>query len=147
MLTFKTLWDNHPTTKKEDYPCKSKQGVPNFSNQCAIRMSVALKDSGMKMGSYRGALCWYGHKHVLRVEELVQWLKGQRHEVGSATKYKPGKNAKDAVSGKTGIVACINFWGAGNQGDHIDLWDGVNMRNGSPDYFDGSQEVYFWEIQ
>jgi hypothetical protein len=48
--------------------------------------------------------------------------------------------------GRRGIVACINFWGSGNQGDHIDLWDGSVMAHGGRDYFQRSQEIWFWEM-
>ena len=152
MLHFRTLWQNHPSTKGENFPCKAANGKPNFRNQCAIRMGLALSESGMNMQRYRGARCWYrGHKnHALRVEELAKWLKEQKHEVGTVKRYAPGAKAKDksdGLMGKSGIVACINFWGAGNQGDHIDLWDGVSMRRGSSGYFDKSKEVLFWEIK
>ena len=46
----------------------------------------------------------------------------------------------------TGIVACRNFWGQGNQGDHIDVWDGAQMAHGDPSYMDRSEEVVFWTI-
>ena len=47
---------------------------------------------------------------------------------------------------KTGIVFFRNSWGRGNQGDHIDLWDGSRVRKGGLDYFERSQEVWFWPI-
>jgi hypothetical protein len=146
MLSFRTLWDNHPTTKGDDHPCKSTNGLPNFPNQCAIRLGVALKESGMNLQSYRGARCWFGHKHLIRVEELAKWLEGQVHQVGTVKVYKPGSVAKEELNGETGIVACLNFWGPGNQGDHIDLWDGSNLRKGSSDYFDDAEKVLFWGI-
>ena len=146
MLMFKTLWNNHPSNNGENSPCRNQKGDPAFENQCAIRMGVALEASGMNTSSFRGARCWYGHRHILRVEELIKWLKTRSHDVGTATSYKPGSDVRSAVAGKTGIVACRNFWGRGNQGDHIDLWDGTSMAHGSPDYMDRSEEVVFWEI-
>jgi hypothetical protein len=117
-----------------------------FENQCAIRMGVALKDSGMNLRSYTGARCWCGKKHLIRVEQLARWLKRKRHEVGQHKSFKPGKNAREAVAGKTGIIVCRNFWGRGNQGDHIDLWDGITMRRGLASYMDRAEEVIFWQI-
>lgn len=146
MLLFKTLWANHPSIQGENSPCKDKEGNSAFENQCAIRLGMALKDSGMNLSSFTGVRCWFGHKHILRVEQLVTWLKGRTTDVGTSTRFKPGSDARAAVAGKTGIVACINFYGAGNQGDHIDLWDGTSMAHGNPDYMDRSEEVVFWEI-
>ena len=50
MVDFKTLWDNHPGTAK---PCDSEL----FGNQCAIRMGIALRKSGIGLSDYRGKLC------------------------------------------------------------------------------------------
>jgi len=147
MLLFKTLWNNHPSNLGDDSPCLDKDGNIAFENQCAIRLGIALKDSGMNLSSFTGARCWHGHKHhILRVEEMIKWLKKRTTDVGTAARFKPGVDARAAVAGKSGIVACRNFHGRGNQGDHIDLWDGTSMAKGSPDYMDRSEEVYFWEI-
>lgn len=146
MLMFKTLWSKHPSINGEPAPCKDSKGNPAFENQCAIRLGIALKEAGMDLSSFRGAKCWFGHKHILRVEEMITWLKLQTHDVGTAARFKPGSDARAAVAGKTGIVACRNFWGRGNQGDHIDLWDGTSMPQGQPEYMDRSEEVFFWEI-
>lgn len=48
--------------------------------------------------------------------------------------------------GRTGLVFFRNFWGEGNQGDHIDLWDGDELRAGAPDYFERSEQVWFWPL-
>jgi hypothetical protein len=48
--------------------------------------------------------------------------------------------------GRSGIVAFINFWGPGNQGDHIDLWNGQKLAWGSDGYFELSEEIWFWPI-
>ena len=146
MLMFRTLWNVHPSNNGDDFPCTTKKGDIAFDNQCAIRMGVALAEAGMNTSSFRGARCWHGHKHILRVEELIKWLKTKKEDVGKARSFKPGSDALDAVAGRTGIVACRNFYGRGNQGDHIDLWDGVQMAKGSPSYMERSEEVVFWEI-
>lgn len=151
-LSFANLWANHPTTKGENSPCRNKQGNPAFTNQCAIRLGIALADSGMNVSTYSGVKCWFGHKgHFLRVEEMVKWLKTQTHQVGKPVVFKGakpanGEQALSAIAGKTGIVACLNFWGTGNTGDHIDLWNGVMLRLGNTDYLTRSPEIYFWKI-
>jgi len=56
------------------------------------------------------------------------------------------KNVTDTdFVGKRGIVYWQNFWGNDNQGDHIDLWDGARIAHGSNDYFERSEEIWFWE--
>jgi hypothetical protein len=49
-------------------------------------------------------------------------------------------------TGRSGIVFFQDFWGTGNQGDHIDLWDGTTVRTGARDYFSRSREVWFWQV-
>ena len=44
-IKAKTIWDNHPYPIS---PCSKK----HFSNQCAIRMGVALEKSGIDTKSF-----------------------------------------------------------------------------------------------
>src|SRR5690349_2878780 len=48
--------------------------------------------------------------------------------------------------GRRGLIFCRNFWGPGNQGDHIDLWNKGHMKTGYPSYIARSEETWFWEI-
>ncbi len=145
---FNTLWVNHPAIKGIINPC-STNGKINFSNQCAIRMSVCLDKSGVSLTSFNGAKCYPGHghsqSHVLRAEELASWIEKQNSLFGTPTKKKKVKSTD--YKNKKGIVLFKNFWGAGNQGDHIDLWNGAVMTRGAPSYFSLSKEVWFWELK
>src|SRR5690606_37670017 len=96
MLMFRTLWNVHPSNNGDDFHCTTKKGDIAFDNQCAIRMGVALAEAGMNTSSFRGARCWHGHKHILRVEELIKWLKTKKEDVGKARSFKPGSDALDA---------------------------------------------------
>ena len=64
------------------------------------------------------------------------------------------------INGRTGIVFFQNYWGTGQQGDHIDMWNGtrmtdrltwvrINMRIGSvglgSDYRQ-AQSAWFWPL-
>lgn len=153
-VNFDTLWINHPAlaSPPEEHPCRTN-GVSNHKNQCAIRLGVCLTASGISLATYSGVCCWSGHgrRHPLRVEQLKLWLNGRDASfVGEADISKRTKRGMQRSShwyaGKRGIVACINFWGRGNQGDHIDLWDGTTMAQGGLDYFERSQEIWFWEM-
>ncbi|WP_053042767.1 T6SS effector amidase Tae4 family protein [Thalassomonas actiniarum] len=77
-MHFQKLWDNHPTILGQDNPC-STDGSPNFSNQCAIKLGVALARCGVVTSSFPGAThCWHGHNksegHIIRAEELANAL-------------------------------------------------------------------------
>lgn len=125
-MKFEELWNYHPNNNGDSFPCRNKDGEPAFENQCAIRMGIALEKAGMSLASYKGERCWHGHKpaHILRAEELAKWLKPQLSPVSlkvfSGDAYK---NALSYMHRKRGIVFYKNFFGAGNQGDHIDLWN------------------------
>jgi hypothetical protein len=135
---FQKLWDNHPYP---DNPCNTKY----FVNQCAIRMGVALENSGVNTRSFHGARCYkflkHSPKHILRAQELANWLKTQKHIVGDMKSYKNVESSDFA--NKKGIVFVKNGWGAT---DHIDVWDGKRMKGGDPQYFSLAEEVWFWEL-
>ena len=138
-LKWKTVWDNHPYPVS---PCDT--GL--FGNQCAIRMGVALAKSGVNLASFTGARCWsnlkHSPKHILRAQELADWLAKQKAIVGKASKRKKVTSA-DYI-GKTGIVFFKDGWASG--GDHIDVWDGHALKAGRPEYFALGKEIWFWAL-
>jgi hypothetical protein len=153
-VPFEVLWANHPSrrTPKVLVPCQTADGRKSYTNQCAIRIGVCLSNAGLSMASYRGTFCWHGHgrNHPLRAEEVACWLNETAPFVGEAVIARRDsrghqKSFHDYL-GRKGIVLFRNFFGAGNQGDHIDLWDGAIMATGELDYFTRSQEVWFWEL-
>lgn len=105
-------------------------------------------------GLVPGAFCWNGHSraHPLRVEEFKLWLDSDdAHFVPYyAERYTRDAQGRQtthqAFAGRRGIVAFMNFWGAGNTGDHIDLWNGSRIAHGDTSYFARSQEIWFWQL-
>lgn len=144
MDTFTRLWNSHPKLTGDHPPCTDDEDKPYFDNQCAISLGVALEKAGINLDEYSGVKCWQHRTHVLRAEELASWLKTQTSLVGAWVEYTPGRDALSEIEGKRGIVLFRNFWGAGNQGDHIDLWNGNTLANGANDYFERSEDVIFW---
>ena len=140
MLRFQEVWGHHPYPA---YPCDPVA----FENQCAIRMGVALQGAGMSIDDYTGLLCYpnYGHdpRHILRAQELADWLLTKEGDVGKATKRK-NVSAAD-YKDMNGIVFVKDGWGAT---DHIDVWNGVKgeMKGGKPEYFALGKEVWFWKL-
>lgn len=159
-LGFRKLWNNHPTVGEgEVFPCRDADGTPHFDNQCAILMGTCLLRSDLLHG-YDKPTCWYrGHKgHTLRAREVSEWMRRHPERFG---RVEIRSNVSwGAFRGRTGFVCFHNFWGAGNQGDHIDLWDGTGiirrendsslegpgLADGSLDYFERSEEVWFWPV-
>jgi hypothetical protein len=155
MLDFQELWDNYP----QDWePCKNLKGEPNFENQCAIRMGVALArckfrvKNSLPMYDFHGERCWHhpdADNHTLRVEELRDYLikKLPRDILTIGRRKIDDLISPDICDGAEGIVLFLNFWGDRNRGDHIDLinYEG-ELKTGELDYFERSERVYFWNL-
>lgn len=159
VIQFQTLWNSHPLNQSppENFPCKKKDGTPAFENQCAIKMSIALMGASLNMKACNKVRCWFGHtNHIIRAQELADWLCGAQ-QLGAPTKFRKKSGVAGAdfqqavvsgITGKKGVIFCQNFWGAGNQGDHIDVWDGSSMSGShiNEDYYGRSAQVWFWEL-
>lgn len=125
MPAFATLWNNHPTIKG-DAPILDRKV---YENQCAINVSAAWMRSGMKLSGYTGVLSWEKDKpkYAIRAQELAHWFASTHSRLPANVQKFGGKEVFDAISGKTGIIFFRDYWGAGNQGDHIDLWNGHRL--------------------
>lgn len=158
IFRFKTLWENHPNVKG-DTPILDKKA---YGNQCAINLCAALIRSGVSFEDYRGAMSWQKGKpkYAIRAQELANWLSLRPRFPGSSVvKIKP-KNFEDEISKKSGVIFFQNYWGRGNQGDHIDLWDGsqltytesiaqIYLRFESFGYgsdFHKAESIWFWGV-
>ena len=80
-VMFSVLWSNHPSRNGNSGPCTDKNGARAFGNQCAIRMGLLLRDSGVSTYSFTGRCCWHGHgrAHILRAEEWPTGSPPNRH--------------------------------------------------------------------
>jgi hypothetical protein len=148
VVSFTLLWRSHPANQhpQEVEPCRDKNNISAYQNQCAIRMGIALQLAGISVDTFTGAFCWHGHgrSHILRAQELADWLRRNPYIAGQLSVVKNANST--CYTGKKGIVFIRNFFGQGNQGDHIDVWNGTRMSWGSPQYFGRAQEVWFWEL-
>ncbi|MBI3561966.1 MAG: hypothetical protein HY080_09665 [Gammaproteobacteria bacterium] len=173
MLTFQKLWDNHPTITGNDNPCTTN-GKVNFSDQCAIRLGVALAACGVNTAHLPGVRhCWQHKKsegHVLVAEELAHGLK--RFPVGGLGSLQHIKPAefKEVLASQKGIILFKDYWRRtvngkkeeyrNRSGDHIDLWNGQRLTSwfswvriqanfsweGSFTNFRQAKEIWFWRI-
>ena len=169
MLSFENLWKNHPTVAGNDNPC-STNGKVYFSNQCAIRVGVALTKSGVKTKHIPGAThCWHhpaSEGHVIRAEELAKGLaKVSLAGLKPVDKLDPMLFSSKLASRK-GILFFKDYWQRSGEssnhrsGDHIDLWNGSRLTDwttwlriqlhlsldGVWSDYRGSKAVWFWEV-
>jgi hypothetical protein len=130
MSFFRTLWSNYPS----DDPCDAKDEKGNilFKNQCAIRLSYAMKRSGVSFVSFpAGRKCWahIGQDHILSAKGLADWIdKGMVPRIAKSVEVT-GEKWRKKVLNKNGIICFEDYYAAdnGSGGDHIDLWDGNSL--------------------
>lgn len=175
MITFRKLWDRHPTIAGDDNPCTTKN-KKNFQNQCAIRVGAALARCGYDTRRIPGARhCWHhptASGHVLAAEELAQGLARVPVPGLAPVERYSSSEFMDKAAGKTGIVFFKDYWHRSQDtqgsptGDHIDLWNGsrltdwrtwarFHMRIGNigmhslsdnvSDYL-ASEQIWFWRV-
>jgi len=169
MITFETLWKNHPEIFGDSGPCRTN-GAKNFSDQCAINLGVALRRSGFDMGKLRGArFCWQHPRsdgHVLAAEELAGALSRTSIANVQPVRKLKAEAFEETLDGQQGIIFFKDFWARGNEtfgnrsGDHIDLWNGRRLTHwltyariqyglvieGRISDFHESREIWFWRV-
>lgn len=150
--------------KMDNAPCKA--GV---TNQCAVRMSVALKRCGFDLHAFKNQRrihknrrsCKLKVPHLLGARELAKYL---AQMWGAPEKYVgDGVNsAAFALTGRRGVIYFDNCFirkgSTKKTGDHIDLWTGKTYYNeiikvsaggsaqvGTP-LFGESKEVWFYSL-
>ena len=117
-------------------PCRS----PSITNQCAVRMSLALIRNGFSLDGFpnQGRIhrgrerCQLGDEpHLVGANELHSYL---RTLWGNGI-HGRGRTVRTQILGQQGIVYFNNCFHRGtdaegtNTGDHIDLWDGARIFN------------------
>jgi Type VI secretion system (T6SS), amidase effector protein 4 len=163
IFQFQTLWKNHPTIKG-DAPLLDRK---TYANQCAINLSASLIRAGVPLKDFHGALSWDKGpiKYALRAQELADWLAFKSRFLGKSCIKIGADDFNKSIANQNGIIFFKNYWGAGNQGDHIDLWNGsrltdwrswarINIRFGSYGLhnlgagsdFKKAEAVWFWGI-
>ena len=137
--TFHKLWTGYPN---ESHPCDG-----GWTNQCAIRLSIALNTEGtieISKKTYLEPRC--AHGHARGAESLANYL---WKRIGRPKIYADGAAAKRTILAKTGIIFfkdCFTREGETVQrGDHIDVWRlGTTKTYG--DDSNHAKQVWFWEL-
>ena len=137
-VTFKELWGAYPSGNPHD--------DPTYTNQCAIRMSVAFHRAGIEMKSFSskvvkplggqpsiGRILLNGKATATRANELGEWLKLQPLAGMARAENITGSDWEARIKGRTGIIMFDGYWtrpgesAASASGGHIDLWNGSRM--------------------
>lgn len=136
-ITFSELWTNYPIGNPYDNP--------DYENQCAIRMSVALHRVGIEMKSFSqklvhpmngdkiGRILLDGKPTATRADEMGQWLKLQPFAGLQKPEDITGSDWQARIKGRTGIIQFSRYWtrsgedAANASGGHIDLWNGSRL--------------------
>jgi Type VI secretion system (T6SS), amidase effector protein 4 len=182
MLRFDTLWYRHPANNATQYPCIAPtnltnlegkaiaQGFPCFSNQCAIRMGVSLKQAGVTLGELgRQETCRVhgpDEMHIIRAQSLADALLSARIDGLGKPEKITGTDARQFYAklyGRTGIIFIKDYWARSGEtqanatGDHIDVWNGYRSSTkwlmewfswlGYTSNYAEAKEVWFWEVK
>lgn len=129
----------------EAYRGNSSPCQRGITNQCAVRMSIALGRSGFDINCFTpairihdgGARCRTDNMpHVVGANELANFLRrglGEPVIIRSRSQHNRCIHAIDQIRGQTGIIYfnnCFTRDGASVQtGDHIDLFNGTQYYN------------------
>lgn len=181
-VEFKTLWRGHPINESVQTPCIApediqnlegeliRRGFPVFHNQCAIRMGVALKRSGVTYDQIPGCTTCSvhdrSHMHFINANQLAIGLQNARIEgIGPREVIKGPDAAKfyPKLFGRTGIIFIQDYWlrstdRPGNPtGDHIDVWNGYRSSAkslmewfswlGYYSNYAEAKEIWFWPVK
>ncbi|WP_430735509.1 type VI secretion system amidase effector protein Tae4 [Halodesulfovibrio aestuarii] len=143
VLTFDDLWDAYPGTPffrtfvgGDKVPhIDPETGKELFGNQCAIRVSHALYECGIKLKAFKGTRCWccpspdeHGKGiHSIRAQDLADYLTKRPFAGCPKAIEVPASNFDDILEDKKGIIFFKDYWRRKGEtqptGDHIDLWD------------------------
>ena len=141
MPSFQTIWNNYPADSTPCHNPGTTDPRTGWENQCAVRVGMALANSGVSYRSFRGAVCPGTPRRqgeVANAQVLANWL--TRHPFPGCA-HRPqrytGSNVFESIQDRTGIIFLANYWqrptdrGNARTGDHIDLWNGSRMTSNS----------------
>jgi hypothetical protein len=127
----------------------------NFSNTCAVRMSLALLGAGFPSpGNYPVKAGKHKGKSIeTRQRKLSNWLSTH---MGVPEKYKSGAQAQGAIGSRCGIISFFQFHGPTDRQGHIsivtkDRWQtfrcGPEHERSPTGCFWDAVEVWFWPLK
>lgn len=181
-VEFKKLWRGHPFNESITAPCIAEKpivnlegktilpGYPVYSNQCAIRMAVALKRAGVTPEQMGRVTTCNAHPredmHYINASQLAHAINAAKLPGFAPVQKVVGKDAANfypTLFGRTGVVFIQDYWhrstdAAGRPtGDHIDVWNGYRSSAkwlmewfswlGYYSNYAEAAEIWFWEVK
>jgi hypothetical protein len=181
MIRFKDLWFGHPINQSVQTPCLApfdltnlegrsiQRGFPVFSNQCAIRMGIALRRAGVQPAQIANCAHCAVHArdemHIINAQQLANALLSAKIDgLGPRERYVGSEAAEfyPKIFGRTGIVFIQDYWRRASDegrptGDHIDVWNGYRSSAkwlmewfswmGYYSNYADAGEIWFWEVK
>ncbi len=181
MVQFKDLWLGHPINESIATPCIAgkelvnlegktiQPGYPVYPNQCAIRMSVALRRAGVRPEQMSGCAACGAHPrsdmHFINATQVANAIRSGNLPGVKERRVISGEKAAEfypEIFGKTGIIFIKDYWHRSSDskghptGDHIDVWNGYRSSAkwlmewfswlGYYSNYAGAGEIWFWEV-
>ncbi|MEQ8826110.1 MAG: T6SS effector amidase Tae4 family protein [Filomicrobium sp.] len=181
-VEFRKLWYGHPINESIMAPCiASKElvnlegktvhkGFPVYANQCAIRMSVALKRAGVTSSQIGGIASCGAHPaeemHYINATALARAIDRANLPGFGPKEVISGEQAEQfypLLFGRTGVMFIKDYWQRSSDsanfptGDHIDVWNGYRSSAkwlmewfswlGYYSNYAGAREIWFWEVK
>lgn len=181
-VEFKRLWYGHPINESIAAPCIATRqvvnlegktvpkGYPVYANQCAIRMSVALKRAGVTADQLgRIATCGAHPReemHYINATQLANAIASANLPGFAPIQKITGEDAAKfypELFGRTGVLFIKDYWHRSSDhadrptGDHIDVWNGYRSSAkwlmewfswlGYYSNYAGAREIWFWEVK
>lgn len=135
-VSFGQMWESYPSGHPYVDP-KTGKAPQGFSNQCAIKVIMAIHGAGIEMRSFNGAfITLNGRKTAYVAAQLAAWLTLQPFcGFPRLPDNVTGKDWQDKINDRTGITYFANYWARDASekvsgratGDHIDLWNGSRL--------------------
>jgi hypothetical protein len=181
MIVFNDLWYGHPINESVQTPCLAphdltnlegrqiKKAFPVFSNQCAIRMGVALRRAGVQPSQIGSCSHCSVHRreemHFINASQLANAIaRANIAGIGPVEKFAGADAAQfyHKIFGRTGIIYIQDYWHRSTDqgratGDHIDVWNGYRSSAkwlmewfswiGYYSNYADAGEIWFWEVK
>lgn len=182
MVAFKDLWRGHPINESVQMPCIAPhditnlegkaiaKGFPVFSNQCAIRMGIALRRAGVMPGQITSCQHCVVHgrddMHFINASQLANAISRANLPGVAARERLTGKDPSEfypKLFGRTGMIYIQDYWQrtvdqpGSPTGDHIDVWNGYRSSAkwlmewfswlGYYSNYAQAGEIWFWEVK
>ena len=180
-VEFKKLWYGHPINESIMAPCVASKsvvnlegktvlpGFPVYANQCAIRMSVALRRAGVTADQLRGVTTCGAHPreemHYINASQLANAINSANipgFQPRQIIKGEEVANFYPTLIGRTGVMFIKDYWHRSSDspgsptGDHIDVWNGYRSSAkclmewfswlGYYSNYAEAGEIWFWEV-